>query len=246
MSDTSHSDVCASSETLYGFLKLFGPKYVKELVQCLLKVLDAKVNRLKVNAAAGVVRGLAHVLRVYPDAVARGVLTDGNLAREVILRLKPLLAWKREKGRNFVAFETLKLCISLAPVLDTLPLTVENASDASFAIHEDSNVTIPKALPALVHELFPSLLSLSRSLAASQDYACLTKVVTLLVETGKRNDGFVDRRMREVADVVRDTMKGGAASTAVKLGCQRAMGDLAALVKPETLLECDLSPYFSR
>lgn len=226
------------SQIVSAYLRYFGPKDMPGIVRMLLEELDVKVTKVRKNEAAGLIKGLNQALSHYPAAVSAGILTDGNLAREVLLRLKPLLAWKREKGRNLLAFETLKLFSSLVPVLDSLPLSIDNSSSCLFALHEDSNVTIPKALPALLHEFFPSLLSLCRALVLSQDYACVAKVLDLLAAATRRNPGFMDRREAEIRPFLEECsgLK-PEISTYRRLAYEAAMG-LIATLRPESQLRC--------
>jgi len=226
------------SQIISAYLRFFGPKDMPGIVRMLLEELDAKVTKLRKNEAAGLIRGLNQALSHYPAAVSAGVLRDGNLAREVLLRLKPLLAWKRDKGRNLLAFECLKLFSSLVPVLDSLPLTIDNSSSALFALHEDSNVTIPKALPVLLHEYYPSLLSLCQALLRGQDYVCVAKVFDLLAAANRLNPGFMDRREAEMRPFLEEC-RGLAPeiSTYRRLAYEAAIG-LIGTLSPESQLRC--------
>lgn len=224
------------SQVISCYLRYFGPANMQAIVKMLLEELDMKATKLRKNEAAGLIKGLNQALSHYSAAVSAGVLMDGNLGREVLLRLKPMLAWKREKGRNLLAFEVLKLFISLVPVLDSLPLSIDNSSSALFALHEDSNVTIPKTLPALLHEYFPSLINLCQALLLSQDYACIAKVFDLLAAASRLNPGFMDRREGEIRRFVEECgVEMPGMSTYRRLAYEAAKG-LIGTLKPESPL----------
>lgn len=225
------------SQVITAYLRFFGAKEMRKIVFALLGEVDKQVGKVRGGEAAGVVKGLAQAMMYYEEAVKAGFVEDGNLGRAVLMRLKPLLAWKREKGRNLLAFEILKLFISLVPVLDSLPLSIENESTDLFAIHEESNVRIPKALPALLHEYFPSLVRLSQVLVQSQDYACLTKVFVLLTETNRLNPGFMDRREEEMKQVLVECMREPGQSMYRRAAWEAARA-LVGCLRPESPLHC--------
>jgi hypothetical protein len=166
-----------------------------EVIQESLKIYDKYYSSYAPNELVTYIKYfslLIHQIGLYKTA-SKNQIESGNVVRSILMRTKSLLCLKSSVLDNRkVILSCLNLFSDCIDILSNVPLEIDNADCSPFALEEESNVSIPNALPEICYEYFGAFIYCLRSMADSNCIGISICLVDLFYKIAAHQKDFFD------------------------------------------------------
>lgn len=175
----------------------------EDLVSHVLKAYDRRHHRFTAQDHLAYLSFYKKLLLKVKASIEAQKTANGNLMWLVMIRLRPLLSWKGNPGdQRRLAGEVLELLAAHCNLLDRVAVEINTSQIKAFEIEDACNAAIPRALPFIIHEFLPALLSCAKVHFNSP--AVLLRVIEIFTLVSAADPRFLvtEQRLRQVVEAL--------------------------------------------
>jgi hypothetical protein len=150
-------DLESVAPCIYHLLDSNSLKILPDIIPTSFNKLDFYVKRFDMKQIILYCKFYRSLANYLSQAFSRKILTHAYIIRKILLRFKPFLCYTRQANKSRrLAQEVLNLFLDYIPILSNTGIEYDPSDKSTFSYEEESNATIPKALPAISYEFLPS------------------------------------------------------------------------------------------
>lgn len=170
-------DLESVAPCIYHLLDSNSLKILPDMIPISFNKLDFYVKRFDMKRIISYCRFYRSLANYLSQALYRRIFTHAYVIRKILLRFKPFLCYTRQANKSRrLAQEVLNLFLDYIPMLSNTGIEYDPFDKSTFSYEQESNATIPKALPAISYEFLPSwIFCLKTAVSNSSD-----EVISLL------------------------------------------------------------------
>ncbi|OMJ95112.1 hypothetical protein SteCoe_1655 [Stentor coeruleus] len=211
-------------------------------IECL-KGFDEKHLRLSSKKIQGYLKFFLDVIDTIKGIVRkRGKkLEKGNFVRNVVLRVRGMLALKAQDVENRkVMHLALQVFMKSLELIDKVPFEIDHSDHSAFAFEEDANVSIPNGLTELSYEFLTAFTHCLKSMADSNCLAITQSLLdTFILITSYEADFFeTDNRFgSKIFPYLKVMLKSKAFTSAFQSKIKSKILDFLMVLSKKSLLQ---------
>jgi hypothetical protein len=170
-------DLESVAPCIYHLLDSNSLKILPDMIPISFNKLDFYVKRFDMKRIISYCRFYRSLANYLSQALYRRIFTHAYVIRKILLRVQPFLCYTRQANKSRrLAQEVLNLFLDYIPMLSNTGIEYDPFDKSTFSYEQESNATIPKALPAISYEFLPSwIFCLKTAVSNSSD-----EVISLL------------------------------------------------------------------